>query len=82
MALLTKIIIPDKSVEYPRSLQEAKELIAETFKAEGNKWGEAEQKVYFSLLGINKEKLEELDRSETRLVFNDLVKSRMILCAV
>lgn len=82
MALLTKIIIPDKPAEYPRSISQAKELIAQTFDAKGNKWGEPEQQVYFAMLGINKSKLDDLDQFETLKVFNDLLRSRMILCAV
>ena len=82
MSLLQKNIVPDKKVVFPHSVGEAKDLIKETFAGAGNQWLEPEQKVYFASLGIDKDCVEQLDPTETRKVFNDLVRSRMILCRV
>lgn len=80
--LLKKVIIPDKKIKFPKSAEEARQIIEETFKAKGNEWDEILQTLYFASLGINKEKLGEMDQKEIRQIFNDLLNNRMILVEV
>jgi hypothetical protein len=77
MALL-KQNKPDPKVPFPRSVGEAKALIAETFAAKGNNWDEREQAWYLNSLGITV-RVSEMDQHQTRIVLNALGKLRMIL---
>lgn len=67
---------PDPQIDFPRSVGEAKEIIAGTFKF--NDWKKNEQRRYLNGLGFDKD-LSDLDLSETRTVITDLQKSGMVL---
>lgn len=67
---------PDEKDIRPKSIQEAKTLIAKVFRA--NRWNEQEQQTYLMRLGL-KGRLRELSADEVRLVVKDLADSRMVL---
>lgn len=73
---MSAYITRNTRIEFPRSLGEAKTIIADTFAF--NKWNDAEQRRYLKMRGFDKD-LNELNLYETRAIISDLARLGMVL---
>lgn len=73
------IIIPDPKIERPQTLKEARQLIADTFGAQGKSgWDANDRCFYLDSLGIENT-VENLNIEEARTVIEDLDNLKLIL---
>lgn len=71
--------VPDARISRPKTLKEARSIIAETFAAQGKSgWDANDRRFYLDSLGIENT-VENLSIEEARTVTEDLSASRMIL---
>lgn len=65
---------------WPKTLAEAKRLIAETFAKQGpDGWSDRDIKVYFEMKGVGATDVSQLTVEEARIILGCIAKSRMII---
>jgi hypothetical protein len=76
--LLKKEYVPDRLEDYPQTLRQARELVDSIYRAEGNEWGEIEQRHYCEMLGIPYAPVYQLPLDSLRIILADLEKFSMV----
>lgn len=77
MALLKPLPKPEAKVETPKSVGEVRRLIRSAYRNSG--WNARDHQVNCELLGIEHEPLAEMKPESLRVIYEDMVKTKMIL---
>ena len=77
MALLKKVIVPDKSWKRPKTLGEARRQVAETYQA--NDWSNNEIASNCRMLGLKFKRLFDYTNDELQMILDDFEKYSMVL---